>query len=61
MRSRIFHLVVNLISFTKNFEGPEIREMGRVCNLVHKGFAKKNADTLFFSNSDEISSFAKND
>ena len=35
--------------------------MGRVCNLVHKGFAKKNADALFFSNSDEISSFAKND
>ena len=35
--------------------------MGRVCNLVHKGFAKKNADTLYFSNSDEISSFAKND
>ena len=35
--------------------------MGRVCNLVHKGFAKKNADTLLFSNSNEISNFAKND
>lgn len=35
--------------------------MGRVCNLVYKGFVKKNVDIFFFLNFDDIFSFVKND
>lgn len=52
---------MNFIFFIKNFEGLEICEMGRVCNLVYKGFVKKNVDIFFFLNFDEIFSFVEND